>query len=143
MQGVGGRQAKPPPQAGGGGYLETCAGMVGAREADSLALMQELCSSHLGAPWLHLAEAIGPRRFLVVWDALCCMLPRHDSARRMLYIPAMDEFLRNQRDQVIQALTESGVPPPEIARQVRSVFGRSVSDRTILRTIQRLRSNRS
>lgn len=137
--GVGGRQAHPYRQPGGGGYLETCTVLkpraIGPKKTRDPRL-DELRAMGLHHTWQKVAAAIGVDAFLVMWRILDAEPQFHDP-RGNLEVPIRRyrSYQRYQRNQYIRQLHSAGLKNPEIAARLEAQFGERLDQRSIMRII--------
>jgi hypothetical protein len=138
-EGVGARQACPPPSPPGGGYQETCTVLkFSARppEAKKNAdpRLDELARMGIQRVWLEVAEAIGVDAFLTVWRILDAEpASHHKEGRLQLNLKLYRSYLRFQRNRYIEALARKGLKPLEIQWHLNRQLRESVSLRHISR----------
>ena len=121
-QGVGGRQGKARPVAGGGGYLKNCGisnfQIPGAPPPDPR--FTEIEKIGIGGPWLRLARRVGFDTFLEIWRAISDdEAVRHDGGRRMPKLREFSAYGRFQRNEYIRSLARSGFDPQQVQKLVQ------------------------
>lgn len=134
--GVGGRQAKPSPQPGGGGYQNICTVLnfdASAAEKKRDPRLVELREMGLQRVWLDVAEEIGVDEFLKVWRLLSSDDANIDSGRLMIPIRSYSTYLRYQRNRYIESLADMGFTASAIKDRVNKQLGEKLSDRHLSR----------
>lgn len=138
--GVGGRQAKPRPPAGGGGYQNKCTVLnfdPTAAEKMRDPRLEELREMGLQRIWLEVAEKIGVDAFLAVWRILDSdQTSIENSGRLMVPIRAYSTYMRYQRNRYVESLSEIGLTPPQIRQKLKEQLCEQISIRHISRLVQ-------
>lgn len=133
-QGVGGRQAAPPAQAGGGGYLDICS-VFKFRAADDQKKrdprLDELISMGLPRTWLQVAEVIGIDAFLAMWRVLDADESLHEDNMVQAHLRPYRSYLRFQRNRYIETLASLRVPCATIREMLKRQLGEEISERHI------------
>ena len=123
---------------GGGGYLETCKDLTGAKK-NSADLDREwmslLAATGINQPLLNVADRMGFQNFVLMWS----VLDQDDMVlddRRRLHVPSLQKtLLRLQRNRLIRELGESGLSAREIIDALPVSLRKDLKRRTVLRIL--------
>ena len=130
--GVGARQARSGPLAGGGGYLDECT----IPDVWERAKIRELADMGLPRVWVRAAVAIGYDNFIALWRILDESIELRSESESMILVRLrrFASYKRYQRNRMVEALAAQGVGHDEIRSIVNSDLGEFLS----LRHIERL-----
>lgn len=123
--GVGARQARPRPSAGGGGYQDVCTGhKSGKKTTPRDPRLDELRRMGVQRVWVDIAERIGVDAFLVIWRIMDAD-PTCSVDGTMLRVPLRPyrAYLRYQRNRYIETLADEGLSPREIKARIEQQLG--------------------
>lgn len=124
---VGGRQGRPAPLEGGGGYLDECTAPELSKNVAPSALeprFAELADIGLSSVWLDAAQALGYDRWMALWRHLSAdSAVLTDDGQILLRLRDFGHYERMQRDLYIRRLAAVGMTPTEILAQLRAQLG--------------------
>lgn len=127
---VGGRQGRPRPPRGGGGYLNGCT----PSELRTDIRLRELSEIGLPATWLAVANLLGYDAFVAMWRLLSSdPALRNDDDQIELRLRPFRAYERYQRNRYIDTLVASGLKLSQIHAMVRTELGETISYRHMKR----------
>lgn len=142
-QGVGARQAPPPPRLGGGGYPST----RGSQNFEDSVVpedprFEELRRIGLPRAWLLVAETVGIDAFLEVWRRLSAedfgqYIRRDTGGTRMPALRSFDSYLRYQRNRYVEALAARGMSPAEVRRALARNLRESLDEKHVFKLMRK------
>lgn len=132
---LGARHGRSAAPGVGGGYQDGCSVSKSAVGHGGDARLAELRRAGVGRAWQAVAKAVGYEAFLVVWQVLDS-LPEVADERNRVCVPRWTNYLRYQRNLLVQGMAEAGATPAEIQAAVQRDLGETLSRNHVRRLIK-------